>query len=178
MIDDIRNKCVEYNVKIHCECYDGQFLQLVRYSEEGKPLTRLTVMQEFFKSMPLKNRKDCLKFIMDDVIPNKLELDWNIDGEKLKPWSTYCSEQKKSKGRRRSATRDILHSGDVTNLLRGSQLGRDWQVNPLCNHMRVVMMKMTVRMTSFTMIVTVNMKVTTFQVTTNQMMTWKWNCKI
>ena len=124
MIDDVRNKCVEYNVKVRCECYDGQFLQLVRYSEEGNPLTRLTVMQEFFKSMPLKNSKDCLKFIMDEVIPNKLELDWNIDGDKLKTWSTYCSEQKKSKGRRRSATRDILQSSDVTNLLRGSQLGR------------------------------------------------------
>ena len=59
---------------------------------------------------------------MDEVIPNKLELDWNIDG--LKTWSTYCSEQRKSKGRRRSATRDILHSSDVTNLLRGSQLGK------------------------------------------------------
>ena len=120
MINDVCNKCVEYNVKVRCECYDGQFLQLVRYSEEGNPLTRLTVMQEFFKSMPLKNSKDCLKFIKDEVIPNKLELDWNIDGDKLKTWSTYCSEQKKSKGRRRSATRDILHSSDVTNLLRGS----------------------------------------------------------
>ena len=75
MIDDVRNKYVEYNFKVCCECYDGQFLQLVRYSEEGKPLTRLTVMQEFFKSMLLKNKKDCLKFIMDEVIPNKLELD-------------------------------------------------------------------------------------------------------
>ena len=120
MINDVRNKCVEYNVKVRCECYDGQFLQLVRFSEEGKPLTRLTVMQEFFKSMPLKNNKDCLKFIMDEVIPNKLELDWNIDADKLKTWSTYCSEQRKSKGRRRSATRDILHSSDVTNLLRQS----------------------------------------------------------
>ena len=50
MIDDVSNKCVEYNVKVRCECYDGQFLQLVRYSEVGKPLTRLTIMQEFFKS--------------------------------------------------------------------------------------------------------------------------------
>ena len=124
LINDVHNKCVVNNVKVHCECYDGQFLQLVRCSEEGKPLTRLTLMQEFFKSMPLKNKKDCLKFIMDEVIPNKLELDWNIDEDKLKTWSTYCSEQKKSKGRRRSATRDILHSNDVKNLLRGSQLGR------------------------------------------------------
>ena len=110
--------------KVCCECYDGQFLQLVRFSEEGKPLTRLTVMQEFFKSVPLKNNKDCLKFFMDEVIPNKLELDWNIDPDKLKTWSTYCSEQRKSKGRRRSATRDTLQCSDVTNLLRGSQLGR------------------------------------------------------
>ena len=124
MINDVRNKCVEYNVKVRCECYDGQFLQLVRFSEDGKPLTRLTVMQEFFKSMPLKNNKDCLKFFMDEVIPNKLELDWNIDPDKLKTWSTYCSEQRKSKGRKRSATRDTLQCSDVTNLLRGSQLGR------------------------------------------------------
>ena len=124
MINDVRNKCVENNVKVCCECYDGQFLQLVRHSEEGKPLTRLTLMQEFFKSMPLKNKKDCLQFIMHEVIPNKLEFDWNIDEDKLKTWSKYCSEQKESKSRRRSATTDILHSSDVTNLLRGSQLGR------------------------------------------------------
>ena len=114
---------------------------------------------------------------MDEVIPNKLELDWNIDGEKLKTWSTYCSEQKKSKGRRRNATRDILHSSDVTNLLRGSQLGRrlaskstvqpyessddedDSEDDFIYNDSDC------------------EYEVTTFQVTMNQMMTWKWNCK-
>ena len=124
LIDDVRNKCVEHNVKVRCECYDGQFLQLVRYSEEGKPLTRLSFMQDFFKSMPLKNRKDCLNFIMQEVLPNNLELEWNIDANALTAWSTYCSEQKKSKGRSRRSNRDLLQSSDVTNLLRGSQLGR------------------------------------------------------
>ena len=32
MINDVCNKCLEYNVKVRCECYDGQFLPLVRYS--------------------------------------------------------------------------------------------------------------------------------------------------
>ena len=124
MIDDVRNKCVEHNVKVCCECYDGQFLHLVRYSESGRPLTRLTFMQEFFKSLPLRNRKDCLKFILNEVIPKKLELNWNIDEYDLQKWSTYCSEQKKSRVRRRITAREILQSSDVTNLLRGSQLGR------------------------------------------------------
>ena len=96
MINDVRNKCVEHNVKVRCECYDGQFLHLVRYSESGRPLTRLTFMQEFFKSLPLRNRNDCLKFILNEVIPKKLELNWNIDAYDLQKWSTYCSEQKKS----------------------------------------------------------------------------------
>ena len=124
MIDDVCNKCVEHNVKVRCECYDGQFLHLVRYSESGRPLTRLTFMQEFFKSLPLRNRKDCLKFILNEVIPKKLELNWNIDVYDLQKWSTYCSEQKKSRVRRRITTRETLQSSDVTNLLRGSQLGR------------------------------------------------------
>ena len=124
MINDVRNKCVEHNVKVRCECYDGQFLHSVRYSESGRPLTRLTFMQEFFKSLPLRNRSDCLKFILNEVIPKKLELNWNIDAYDLQKWSTYCSEQKKSRVRRRITTRETLQSSDVTNLLRGSQLGR------------------------------------------------------
>ena len=81
-------------------------------------------MQEFFKSLPLRNRKDCLKFILNEVILKKLELNWNIDAYDLQKWSTYCSEQKKLRVRRRITTRETLQSSDVTNLLRGSQLGR------------------------------------------------------
>ena len=81
-------------------------------------------MQEFFKSLPLRNKKDCLKFILNEVIPKQLELEWNIDADDLQKWSTYCSEQKKSRVRRRITTRETLQSSDVTNLLRGSQLGR------------------------------------------------------
>ena len=108
MINDVRNKCLEYNVKVRCECYDGQFLHLVRYSECGRPLTRLTFMQEFFKSLPMRNIKDCLKFILNEVIPKQLNLDWNIDADDLQKWSTYCSEQKKSRVRRRNTTRETL----------------------------------------------------------------------
>ena len=87
-----------------------------------RPLTRLTFMQEFFKSMPLRNKKDCLKFILNEVIPKQLKLDWNIDADDLQKWSTYCSEQKKSRVRKRNTTRETLQSSDVRNLQRGSQL--------------------------------------------------------
>ena len=65
-----------------------------------------------------------MKFILNEVIPKKLELNWNIDAYDLQKWSTYCSEQKKLRVRRRITTRETLQSSDVTNLLRGSQLGR------------------------------------------------------
>ena len=63
-------------------------------------------MQEFFKSLPMRNIKDCLKFILNEVIPKQLNLDWNIDADDLQKWSTYCSEQKKSRVRRRNTTRE------------------------------------------------------------------------
>ena len=39
MVNDVRDKCMAYNVNVRCEVYDGQCLNLVRYSEDGTPLT-------------------------------------------------------------------------------------------------------------------------------------------
>ena len=39
MVNDVHDKCMAYNVNVHCEVYDGQFLNLVHYSEDGTPLT-------------------------------------------------------------------------------------------------------------------------------------------
>ena len=44
LINDVRDNCKVANVSIHCEVYDGQFLNLVCYSADGSPLTRLTFL--------------------------------------------------------------------------------------------------------------------------------------
>ena len=51
MIEDMRDSCLENKVKIRCEVYDSQFLNLVRYAEDGTPLTRLAFFQQFFKKL-------------------------------------------------------------------------------------------------------------------------------
>ena len=51
MIEDVQDSCLENKVKIRCEVYDGQFLNLVRYAEDGTPLTRLAFFQQFFKEL-------------------------------------------------------------------------------------------------------------------------------
>ena len=53
MINDVWNKFV----KVRCEYYDGQFLHLVRYSESGRLLTRLTFMQEFLQVFAPEEQK-------------------------------------------------------------------------------------------------------------------------
>ena len=39
MVNDVRDKCVRHHVNVHCEVYSSQFLNLVRYSEDGTPFT-------------------------------------------------------------------------------------------------------------------------------------------
>ena len=51
LINDVRDNCKVANVSIRCEVYDGQFLNLVRYSADGSPLTHLTFLQEYYKEV-------------------------------------------------------------------------------------------------------------------------------
>ena len=39
LVHDVRDKCQQFNVNVRCEVYDGQFLNLVRFTEDGTPLT-------------------------------------------------------------------------------------------------------------------------------------------
>ena len=51
MVKDVRDECVSHHVNVHCEIYDGQFLSLVRFSEDGTPLTRLAFFQQYFREV-------------------------------------------------------------------------------------------------------------------------------
>ena len=51
MVNDVRDECVRHHVNVHCEVYNGQFLNLVRYSEDGTPLTRLASFQQYFREV-------------------------------------------------------------------------------------------------------------------------------
>ena len=39
MVNDVPDKCMAYDVNVCCEVYNGQFLNLVHYSEDSTPLT-------------------------------------------------------------------------------------------------------------------------------------------
>ena len=51
LIGDVRDSCKATNVKVRCETYDGQFLNLVHYTADGSPLTRLSFIQEYYKEV-------------------------------------------------------------------------------------------------------------------------------
>ena len=51
MVNDVRDECVRHHVNVCCKVYDGQFLDLVRYSEDGTPLTRLAFFQQYFREV-------------------------------------------------------------------------------------------------------------------------------
>ena len=60
MIDDIRDELKEQNSKVLCEVYDGQFHPIIVKSEDGKPLTRLQLSQQYFKDTMRNNTKQDL----------------------------------------------------------------------------------------------------------------------
>ena len=63
MIEDMRDSCLENHVNIRCEVYDGQFLNLVRYAEDGTPLTRLAFFQQFFKEFKKWSKVQCINYL-------------------------------------------------------------------------------------------------------------------
>jgi len=51
MVDDVRDECLSHYINVRCEIYDGQFLNLVQYTADGTPLTRLAFFQQYFKEV-------------------------------------------------------------------------------------------------------------------------------
>ena len=86
MVNDVHDKCMAYNVNVRCEVYDGQFLNLVRYSEDGTPLTRLAFLQWFFKQIQSWTKTWCVNYLVTEAIPNGVPLEVLITPDRVNLW--------------------------------------------------------------------------------------------
>ena len=124
MIEDVRDSCLENHVNIRCEVYDGQFLNLVRYAEDGTPLTRLAFFQQFFKELKKWSKVQCINYLVTEAIPNGIPLDLLTTPDKVDLWQRNWEEVTRRRERRdQQSNAPGLDADDITNLLRGSQLG-------------------------------------------------------
>ena len=58
MLNDIRNELKKVDEKVLCEVYDGQFHSIIVKAANGKPLTRLQHMQNYFKEVMINYDRD------------------------------------------------------------------------------------------------------------------------
>ena len=58
MLNNIRNELKKVDAKVLCEVYDGQFHSIIVRAANGKPLTRLQHMQNFFKEVMINYDRD------------------------------------------------------------------------------------------------------------------------
>ena len=58
MLNDIRNELKKVDANILCEVYDGQFHSIIVKAANGKPLTRLQHMQNYFKEVMINYDRD------------------------------------------------------------------------------------------------------------------------
>ena len=58
MLNDIRNELKKVDAKVLCEVYDGQFHSIIVKGANGKPLTRLQHMQNYFKEVMINYDRD------------------------------------------------------------------------------------------------------------------------
>ena len=92
MIEDMRDSCLENHVNIRCEVYDGQFLNLVRYAEDGTPLTRLAFFQQFFKELKKWSKVQCINYFVTEPIPNGIPLNLLTTPDKVDLWQCNWEE--------------------------------------------------------------------------------------
>ena len=123
MISHLRDHCSDYNINVRCEVYDGQFLNLVRFNNEGSPLTRLSYLQHFFKEIQRWTKLECANFIVNEALPQKMEVDIKITDVDVRVWQQHCVELLKRKQRRLARPKDVLDADDINKLLKGSKLG-------------------------------------------------------
>ena len=86
MVNDVRDKCMAYNVNVHCEVYDGQFLTLVHYSEDGTPLTWLAFLQWFFKQIQSWTKILCVNYLVTEAIQNGVPLEVLVTPDRFNLW--------------------------------------------------------------------------------------------
>ena len=125
MIHDVRNECRDNNVNVRCEVYDGQFLNLVRYTENGSPLTKLSFLQWFFKHLQQWSKARCVKYLVNDAIPNGVPLNILVTPDKANLWNKHIQQVTRRRENRpsRPAANVTLDQDDLAHLFKGSQRG-------------------------------------------------------
>ena len=78
LINDVRDSCKANNGQVHCEAYDGQFLNLVHYSADGSPLTRLSFIQEYYKEVKKWSKMQCISHLVTVAIPHQMHIDYRM----------------------------------------------------------------------------------------------------
>ena len=124
MVNDVRNKCLKYNVNVWCEIYDGQFLNLVCYSEDGSPLTCLSFLQWFFKQVQSWTKAKCVDCLVTKALPNVTPLDILVTPNKVNLWMKHVDQINRRRENRPQRGTTGLDQEDLSQLLRSSQLGR------------------------------------------------------
>ena len=92
MVNDVRDECVRHHVNVRCKVYDGQFLNLVRYSEDGTPLTRLAFFQQYFREVKKWSKVQCINYLFTEAIPNGVPLDVLTTPDKVELWKKNWEE--------------------------------------------------------------------------------------
>ena len=123
MVNDVRNKFLEYKVNVRCEIYHGQFLNLVCCSEDGSPLTHLAFLQWFFKQVQSWTKAKCVDYLVTEALPNGTPLDILITPNKVNLWMKHVEQVNRRWENRPQRTSTLgLDPEDVSQLLRGSQI--------------------------------------------------------
>ena len=124
MIEDVRNQYQEYNIGVRCECYDGQFLNLIKFDENDQPLTQLTFLQKMYNDLTKWSKEQCISFILNEAIPNGIPISLIVTPDKIQIWRRHCQQVMDRRSRHIACNQDKLDSDDITKLMSGSKLGR------------------------------------------------------
>ena len=92
MVNGVRDECVSHHINVRCEIYDGQFLNLVRFTEDGTPLTRLAFFQQYFKEVKKWSKVQCINYLVTEAISNGVPLDVITTPDKVHLWQKNWEE--------------------------------------------------------------------------------------
>ena len=124
MIEYVRNQCQEYNIGVRCECYDGQFLNLIKFDENGQPLNQLTFLQKMYNDLTKWSKEQCINFILNEAIPNGIPISQIVTPDKIQILRRHCQQVMDRRSRHIACNQDKLDSDDITILMSCSKLGR------------------------------------------------------
>ena len=87
LIENLCDSCLDHNINVHCETYGGQFLNLVRFSKDGWPLTGLAFLQMFLKEICKWTKGQCISYILYNAMANRLDIDLGVTPQIIESWN-------------------------------------------------------------------------------------------